>query len=184
MENGIIAQQLSGGSGEFLINDASYFLEILELDSDLPVKEGKPGRIVITDLFNYRMPLIRYDTGDIGILESREIFGVSRQVFTSIEGRRMDLIYDTRGSLVSSYVITNNMWKYMEIRQYQFIQTSEREYLFKINTDLPFEQEKELISEFTNYFGEDSIISVEYVSEIPLLASGKRKKVMNSCNNP
>jgi len=184
VENGIIAQQLPGGSGEFLINEASYFVEILEQNSDTPVIEGKPGRIIITDLFNYRMPLIRYDTGDIGILESREIFGATRQVFTSIEGRRMDLIYDTAGFLVSSYVITNNMWKYMEIKQYQFIQTSEKEYLFKLNTDMPFDREREIISEFTNYFGQDSTISVEYVSEIPLLASGKRKKVMNSWKNP
>ena len=38
---------------------------------------------------------------------------------------------------------------------------------------------KELINEFEQYFGETSNIWVEYVSEIPLLSSGKRKKVVN-----
>jgi phenylacetate-CoA ligase len=42
-----------------------------------------------------------------------------------------------------------------------------------------FKREKDLINEFKNYFGEDAIIAVEYVNEIPLLNSGKRKKVMN-----
>jgi phenylacetate-CoA ligase len=96
----------------------------------------------------------------------------------------MDLLYDTSGSLVSSYLITNNMWKYLEIKQYQFIQTAEKEYLFKLNTEKPFKREKELIAEFSGYFGEDSTMSVEYVKEIPLLDSGKRKKVKNTWKNP
>jgi phenylacetate-CoA ligase len=184
VENGIIAQQLPGGNGEFFINEASYLVEVLELDSDTPAEEGRAGRIVITDLFNFRMPMIRYDTGDIGILESRNLYGRERPVFASIEGRRMDLLYDTSGSLVSSYIITNNMWKYLEIKQYQFVQTAEKEYLFKLNTEEPYEREKELIAEFSGYFGKDSSISVEYVKEIPLLASGKRRKVMNTWKNP
>jgi phenylacetate-CoA ligase len=130
------------------------------------------------------MPMIRYDTGDIGILDTRNLLGEDRPVFTSIEGRRMDLLYDTSGSLVSSYVITNNMWKYLEIKQYQFIQTAEKEYLFKLNTEKPFKREKELIAEFSGYFGEDCTMSVEYVKEIPLLDSGKRKKVKNTWKNP
>ena len=53
------------------------------------------------------------------------------------------------------------------------------EYLFKLNLNAEFKREKDLINEFKNYFGEDAIIAVEYVNEIPLLNSGKRKKVMN-----
>jgi phenylacetate-CoA ligase len=179
MENGIIAQQLTDGSDEFVINDASYFIEILDLDSDVPSPEGIPGRIVVTDLFNYCMPIIRYDTGDIGSITRKEIFNDVRQVFKSIEGRRMDLIYDTSGSLLSSYVITNNMWKYKDVKQYQFIQNSDKDYLFILNTDQPFLRENELISEFRKYLGNDSNITVEYKKEIPVLASGKRRKVIN-----
>lgn len=178
VENGIIAQQLFGGT-DFLINDSSYYIELLDLNSDKEVPYGKVGRIVITDLFNYRMPMIRYDTGDTGIIEEKYIMGCKRKVFTSIEGRRMDLIYDTKGSLVSSYVITNNMWKYQEIDQYQFIQVSATEYVFKLNVPKPFQRENELLVEFTGYFGEDAKISIQYVNEIPLLNSGKRKKVLN-----
>lgn len=180
VENGIIAQQLPDGTDDYILNDASFYVEILEIDSDTTVPTGMPGRIVITDLFNYSMPMIRYDTGDIGILKDSYALGSPRIVLSSVEGRRMDLIYTTKGSLVSSFVITNNMWKYTEIKQYQFIQYGKNEYMFKLNTDLPFLREKELLDEFKTYFGSDAVIVIEYVDEIPLLASGKRKKVTNT----
>ncbi|MCZ8217422.1 MAG: hypothetical protein O9262_14350, partial [Cyclobacteriaceae bacterium] len=65
-ENGFIAHQVPGFGTDYLINTASFVVEILDMDSDLPVPDGSPGRIVVTDLFNYSMPMIRYDTGDIG----------------------------------------------------------------------------------------------------------------------
>jgi phenylacetate-CoA ligase len=50
VENGILAQQSVGGN-EFHINWASYFIELLDMDTDTPAKPGERGRIVITDLY-------------------------------------------------------------------------------------------------------------------------------------
>ena len=75
------------------------------------------------------------------------------------------------------------MWKYKEIKQYQFIQTSIHNYTFILNTNSPFLREGELIQEFTGYFGKDAVIKIEYVNEIPLLDSGKRRKVINTFIN-
>jgi phenylacetate-CoA ligase len=36
-----------------------------------------------------------------------------------------------------------------------------------------------LIADFKKIFGAGAVIDIEYVDEIPLLNSGKRKKVMN-----
>jgi phenylacetate-CoA ligase len=177
VENGIIAQQLPDGSNTFLVNWASYFVEILDMESDNVLDIGNPGRIVITDYFNYAMPMIRYDTGDIGTLNWDE--SKKKLLLTNVGGRKMDLVFNTKGNLVSSFTITNNMWLYPEIKQYQFIQLEKTKYLFKLNLDGKFEREELLISEFKNYFGQDAQIMVEYVDEIPLLNSGKRKKVMN-----
>lgn len=177
VENGILAQQSVDGSDEFVINWASYHVEILDINSNKRMPNGKSGRIVITDLFNYAMPMIRYDTGDIGIMDYSK--DGNRLVLKNVEGRRMDMVFDTKGDLVSSFTITNNMWLYPEIKQYQFIQVSHSEYLFKLNLTEEFKRERDLIKEFRKYFGEDAIIYIEYVKEIPLLNSGKRKKVMN-----
>lgn len=175
VENGIIAQQLFESSSEFAVNYASYWVEILKFDEDKNAGEGEVGRVVVTDLYNLSMPMIRYDTGDTGCLTFCVNTGKPR--LSSIEGRRMDLVYDTQGHLVSSFTVTNQMWKYTEVKQYQFVQKTDRHYEFILNVDLPFSKEQELIDEFKCYFGQDALITVRYVTEVPLLASGKRKKV-------
>lgn len=176
VENGIIAQQMPDGGSSFLINWSSYFVEILQMDSNEPEKLGSPGRIVITDLFNFAFPMIRYDTGDIGVMEEEQ----ERLVLKRVEGRKMDAVFDTEGNLVSSFTITNNMWLFPEIKQYQFIQKSKAEYLFVLNTgDAPFLRQEELKEEFSKHFGKDASFALQYVNEIPLLNSGKRRKVIN-----
>jgi len=180
LENGILAQQCHENGNEFHINGASYAVELLDFDKDVPVQSGMPGRIVITDLFNYAMPMIRYDTGDIGIFSEEAKCSLKTPVFTRVEGRRVDSIYDTRGVLLSPHMVTNNMWKYGELKQYQFIQSGPRDYMFKLNAGPEFNREEQLIREFRGYLGEDAAIRIEYVDEIPLLASGKRKKVLST----
>lgn len=179
MECGMIAQQTADLGDDFLLNLASYHVEILHLEKDIAAEEGQSGRIVVTDLFNRAMPLIRYDTGDIGIMGKAIKNGRTQYVLKKVEGRKMDTVYDTQGNPISSFIINNNMWKYSTLNQYQFIQISTKSYVFKLNTNKTFLREDELINEFRGYLGKDAEIKIEYVNEIPLLSSGKRKKVLN-----
>lgn len=180
IENGFIAQQCIEDNQEYHVNSASYWIELLEIDNDVPVTMGQPGRIVITDLYNRGMPLIRYDTGDIGILERSSGCGEPGLVFKRIEGRKVDFITNTRGALLSPHVITNTMWKYPEVIQFQFIQEHLDQYTLILNTrQHPLSDESQLIKNIKSYTGEDSAISIEYVEEIPVLASGKRKKIIS-----
>lgn len=178
VENGILAQNFED-SNLFLINSASYNIEIFKMDNNELEEDGKIGRIVITDYYNFGMPLIRYDTGDIGSMRKISRKGRTVEVLENIEGRRMDAIYDTSGNLLSSFIITNGMWAYPEINQYQFIQCDKFSYKFKISINREFEKEEELINQFKKYLGSESNVDVEYINEIPLLSSGKRKKVVN-----
>ena len=66
-ECGLISQQCKLGT-EYHINTASFYVEILDLEKDISVEDGKLGRIVVTDLYNKAMPMIRYDTGDLGVM--------------------------------------------------------------------------------------------------------------------
>ncbi len=68
LENGILAQQVPGSDNRYFINTASYVLEIFKMNEDVPAACRRTlGRIMVTDLYNYAMPMIRYDTGDTGI---------------------------------------------------------------------------------------------------------------------
>lgn len=182
MENGFIAQQCIKENSEYHINTGSFHVELLRDDIDEPANEGDPGRIVITDLFNYGMPLIRYDTGDIAILSTRSGCGIPGPVFTRVEGRKVDFIHDTRGHPLSPHVITNTMWKYAsEIQQFQFIQNGRDIYLLKLNCKgEKFSRLNELIKDYTHYLGKDAKIKIEFIDEVPVLSSGKRRKIVNN----
>jgi phenylacetate-CoA ligase len=177
VENGIVAQQTDFSGDRFFVNHASYFLEILKTDGQEPATLGQIGRIVVTDLYNLAMPLIRYDTGDLGAFACHR--HNDRLLLETVQGRMMDQVFDTSGNLISSFTVTNQMWKYPELLQYQFVQTGSASYKFILNGKLTLVREQQLINEFAGYFGSEASITVQYVDEIPLLASGKRKKVRN-----
>lgn len=176
MENGLIAQQINN-SDEYYINSADFIVEILHPEKDEGVEEGHLGRIVITDLYNYAMPFIRYDTGDMGILKT---LSDGRRVLSKIEGRKCDMIYDATGNLVSAHVISNSLWYFPEIYQYQFIQKDKACYRLKLNLKgAPFNRQNELESLLKQYLGKNASISFEFVDEIPVLNSGKRRYIIN-----
>lgn len=181
MENGFIANQQVGCGSDYYINQASYVVEILKFDEDKPAIEGERGRIVVTDLFNYGMPLIRYDTGDIATYTVKKDTRIN--ILDKIEGRRVDFIYDDENKLISPHFITNTMWKYSDkIIQFQFIQNDAKKYLMKLNCTQRFEFESELVSDLKEHLGRNADISFEYVDEIPELRSGKKKKIVNNWN--
>ncbi len=175
-ENGVLAQQFDD-SPLYEINHASYYIEVLSLDSAQHVASGEVGRVVITDLFNYAMPMIRYDTLDL----ARFSVINGRKYLSSIEGRAADVVFDTSGNRVLPFTLMVQMWHFYEqIKQYQFVQLTATRYLVRFipKTDIhPKEQEVQDI--FGPLLGMDAEIAVEIVEDIPALASGKRKMIVN-----
>lgn len=178
MENGILSLQLSEVNNHLQINWASYFIEILHPDRDVPVEEGELGRVVVTDLFNHCMPFIRYDTGDLARMVPDTIFN-SAPAFSKVEGRSMDAIYDTKGNVQSTFIIFH-LEAYPEIKQFQFIQNGQKQYTLKLNIEGVFQHETKLITLFKGYLGDDADIEIVYENKIPQLASGKRRLIINN----
>lgn len=180
MELGIMAQEEIDRAGYFKICSGNFFIEIFDMNKDVPVAPGTYGRIIVTDLFNYAVPLIRYDTGDVGQLEIVESSkGVEEPFLVNVEGRKLDLILNTKGEILPSQ-ISMYMSKYGDFKQFQFVQCGEKEYILKLNTDKKVEQEDALIAEYKSVLGDDAIVKIEYVDGIPLLGSGKKKEVENT----
>ena len=178
-ENGILAQEPIGEK-YFVINKASYYIEFLSLDSAEEAEEGELARVVVTDLFNYAMPLIRYDTGDLAIVKNHDKYG---KVITSIEGRKTDFIYNISGDMLSPHSVTNNMWGFDKIKQYQLIQEDKTTYILKLNGAKGIYKDEEIKDVFKSLLGEDADIVIEHVEGIPLLKSGKFQTTI--CNyNP
>lgn len=64
-EVGLVAAKCPEG-GRYHTHAEHAFVEIVD-DDGMPVAAGETGRMLITDLNNYAMPLIRYDTGDLAV---------------------------------------------------------------------------------------------------------------------
>lgn len=178
-ENGMLALECAGNK-EFHINSASYHIELLKNESNDPVAVGEPGRIVVTDLFNHAMPLIRYDTGDIGVWKKEADCDWKSQVFSSVDGQKTDFIFDTRGKRLSPHIVSIILEPFDRLLQFQFIQEDAKKYLLKLNDAGDREADASIVLAFKNLLGEDAVVVIEHVHEIPVLSSGKRKEVV--CN--
>ena len=176
-ENGVLGQD-EGINNVFSLNEANYIIEIVD-DAGNPVEEGVCGRIVVTDLYNYAMPMIRYDTGDVGAIQTFEISGRRKKAICQFAGRRVDVIFDADGNALSPHVLTNYMWEFPEITQFQLIQTGDGQYCMKLNVDESFHREEEVVAVLYQMLGERARIRIEKVAEIPVLASGKRRYIVN-----
>ncbi len=174
-ENGFIAQT-GDFSDEFNVNIAGFRVELLEQESNKPVKIGELGRIVITDLYNFAVPLIRYDTGDLAI-KAEERDGWTTKLKT-IQGRRVDVTYDTKGNLLTSHTWGVYMRKYDKLKQFQFIQEDAKKYTLKVNGAEGFYSDEEFIEHLKSVLGDDAEITIEHVTGIPTLASGKFKRTI------
>lgn len=176
-ENGLLAEECVANK-EFHINSASYHIELLKFDSDDPADAGEPGRIVVTDMFNHAMPMIRYDTGDIGLWKPETECGWKTQAFSCIQGRLADFVFDTRGRKVSPFTIATCLCTFEKIKQFQFIQDAYNQYTLKLNGVKGLYEDGTFVGIFKELMGDDAVIVVEHVDEIPVLKSGKRKEVI------
>ncbi|MEP6930476.1 MAG: phenylacetate--CoA ligase family protein [Flavobacterium sp.] len=74
--------------GEWQVNSETLFVEILDENNQV-LSYGKEGRIVITSLFNKANPFIRYDIGDIGILDEKST--LQKPILKKLVGRTNDV---------------------------------------------------------------------------------------------
>lgn len=177
-ENGVMGLQNIEDEG-YYIDTESYYMEILKLDSDEPAETGELGRIVITDLFNYAFPVLRYDNGDLAIAEKQEKNGRFRFYLKELYGRQSDIIYDCDGNPVTP--VSTNMWNLKGVKQFRFIQEDVTRYTMCLNGDRNLIDVDDVIGRLKPFLGESAEINIEFVDEIPVLNSGKRKFLENRC---
>ena len=180
-ENGILGQSDINGSGtDMRLYLANCFVEVLKLNADVPVADGELGRIVVTDLANRAMPMIRYDIGDLAMVGERSENGEVRAL-KALSGRKTDLIYKTDGTPLDFWnSIPIEIFKSPNINQWQFIQRQKRAYVLRTCIK-PGHQidEPRFISLLKSVLGQDADVEIQIVDEIPVLNSGKRKAIVN-----
>ena len=173
-ENGFIAIQL-GEDREYTIDLYNFYPEVLKMNSDEPAEPGELGRLVVTDYYNKTFPMVRYDTGDTGIMRMyQDEKGRMHGKYVEIYGRRGSLMYNCMGEPLSIHVFMNTLLKFEGVvYQAKCIQWGQKEYELLVNADRKKLVEEDLIAAYRHYLGEEAEIRITYVDEIPIQASGK-----------
>lgn len=84
---------------------------------------GERGKVIVTCLYNYAMPLIRYDIGDVGVASDEKCAcGRGLPLMKRIEGRTNDFLKGPDDRLVSPMAILAVMDYFSEIAQFRVIQ--------------------------------------------------------------
>ncbi len=89
-EIGVMALQC-GEFGRYHVQAESVLLEVLD-DEGAPCAPGQVGRVVVTTLHNFGMPLIRYDIGDYAEIGAPCACGRGMAVLNRILGRTRNML--------------------------------------------------------------------------------------------
>lgn len=121
-EFGQIASQCEVGKQLHLSIDR-VFVEIVR-DDGSPCAPGEAGRLLITDLDNYGMPLIRYDIVDRGSMSTVDNCPCGRglPLMERIDGRTLDVVETEDGRKIGGTFWSLLLKSRPGIRQFQLVQ--------------------------------------------------------------
>ena len=174
-EHGLLAFSYDFGE-PYEVNRSSYRIEILKIDSNQYAEKGEIGRIVITDLYNKAMPLIRYDLGDLAICDDDPR---DAHFLKELQGRSADKILRNDGVYISSATVNNYFEALKNVKQYQLIQKDSNSFVLKV-----VERNEYVYSDacyyniLTEIFGGSCNLEVQRLLNIPLENSGKFRPVI------
>jgi phenylacetate-CoA ligase len=124
-EVGTIAHECELGS--LHVNSENLILEIVD-ESGSPLSPGNVGEIVVTDLNNIAMPLIRYKLSDWGLISSKQCkCGRGLPVIEKLYGRAYDILINSHGQSFHGefflYILEDAKKYGLDVDGVQFIQT-------------------------------------------------------------
>jgi len=99
-------------------------VEIVDEDGRA-VSDGQEGRVVVTDLYNYGAPFIRYDLGDRAVKSGRRCpCGRGLPMLERVVGRRLDVVVTPDGRLVPGEAFPYIFKDVPEVGRYQVVQVA------------------------------------------------------------
>lgn len=171
-EAGLIASECRLRSG-LHVNADNLLVEILE--NGRAVAPGEQGNVVVTDFWNFGMPLIRYDLGDRATA-SAGVCGCGRglPLIQSIEGRASDFLVAADGTRIHGEYFTHLFYGNTGIAQFQFVQESMSEVVIRVvpaGESVP--DIAQVVEKTRRVLGESVEVKVQLCTEIRPAASGK-----------
>jgi len=117
---------------------------IIEIVDDhlRPCPVGVAGRVLVTNLHSFAMPIIRYDIGDIAEWGEECDYGIKLPVISRLWGRKRNLIMQANGELKPMYFLGIEVAEMPVIKEYRVIQQKNKEVDFFVRADRPLTKEE------------------------------------------
>jgi phenylacetate-CoA ligase len=174
-EVGLIACECEEHRGMHL-NADHVIVEFLRADGT-EAQPGEEGDIVVTDLINRGMPLIRYRVEDLGVPSARRCpCGRGLPLMERVVGRQADFLKRPDGSLVAGVsLVERTLTAIPGIEQMQIVQEELGRIQIKVvrGKDYGADSENRLTSEFNSAFGSKVSVEICYVRELEKTGAGK-----------
>ncbi len=168
------------------INVYGNHVEIGEMQS---FAEPGMGPVLITDLWNTGMPLIRYAIGDVASITNEPCpCGSALPRITNLAGRTTDVFCNSRGQHVPGVAFPNRLVRDgQEIREMQIIQLAVGKFEIRIVPGPEWDREhssRKISEQLSAYMLEPTESTVVLVDAIPREASGKLRVCKNLVDLP
>ncbi|WP_246034000.1 phenylacetate--CoA ligase family protein [Thalassotalea mangrovi] len=153
-------------------------LVVETVDHNGAAVKNSVGDIVITDLFNYGMPLIRYANGDQGVISERQCSCSNPlPILESVNGRKLDIIRSPQGKILPGEFFPHLLKDFRGIERFQVRQKSLSSLdIFIVANDKFDDQVQSTIDgQIKAVMGEQLQVNFHQVSEIPLTSTGKHR---------
>ncbi len=161
------------------VNADSLIIEV-ESRPDMPAGQG---RLLITDLTNRSMPLIRYEIGDDASWVDGPACPCGRELprLARIEGRTTDFLQLPSGLKISGPALTLVHADMAEVRQIQYVQETAQRVRIRIVPGRTYspDTKTEVLRRLQPYFKGDFTLDVQLVDHIDKESSGKFRFVKN-----
>jgi len=169
---GYVAQECEFHEG-LHVNGGLVIAEVVK-DGEL-CGPGQTGRLVITNLHNYAMPFIRYDTGDLATVGDGCSCGRAFPLLSRIEGRSPGWVYTRKGTVSWTRFLMGLQLANPSIEEFQFLQPRIGQLTLRVAPKLALTEEQiRQLEQRLNNVDSSVKVTVESVEFIHRAGSGKR----------
>ena len=167
------------------LSQENLLVEILD-DDGRATPAGDEGNVVITDLFNFGMPFIRYVNGDRAVAGFEQCpCGRGLPLLKKVTGRTLDTLETPDGRKVPGELFPHLLKDFPAVRRFQVVQSDPRTIRVKLVAPQLSHDDREFITAgLRAVTGWMVDLEVEVVDDIPLTKAGKLRVVVRGSPDP
>jgi phenylacetate-CoA ligase len=166
------------------VNADHLAVELVDRNGAVP--RGRPGDVVVTDLFNYGMPLIRYVNGDMATEgDGACSCGRGLPLLSRVDGRVLDAIISPDGHLLPGIFFPHMLKEVRGIERFQVVQRRLDQLDISIVRGKDFEEEALpfIRHEVHRVLGASVALNFQFVDDIALTRSGKLRVTVSELHH-